>query len=286
MASSPDHASLQYSLAVDIGNSDSKFGLFLGLRCLSTWRVPTTHPSDEAGQSIALLESSLRQYWTPDIQINRVYFCSVVPAANAILTSVLRHFIAKDARPFPEILEIQSSAVGMEAVNFSAYTGLGADRFVNMIAAHHFYPGRNTLIIDLGTATTMDIISSSGVYHGGLITPGFQLFTGILASKTSQLKSVPLVLPPHIPGLNTEECLQAGLIPGYLALIRGLIRQIQTRSGFPCDLIVATGGLASCITAFDQKWENQESPPLFQEVRPLLTLEGLVIAGNTISDSL
>jgi type III pantothenate kinase len=123
---------------------------------------------------------------------------------------------------------------------------LGTDRAVNCIAAIKKY-GAPFLIIDFGTATTIDAVGPDGVYMGGTIGPGLQVSLDALVSRTAMLPRVELQMPPTVLGRNTIEQIQAGVVGGYVGNMAYLIRRLIREMNCPDVKVIATGGLSRMI---------------------------------------
>jgi type III pantothenate kinase len=147
---------------------------------------------------------------------------------------------------------------------------VGADRIVNTLAARELYH-RDTIVVDLGTATTFDCITKEGVFKGGVISPG--LLTGIdwLASRTAKLPRVELTPPPAVIGRRTETCIQSGIFYQAIDSIDGMVQRLREEWDRPDAYVVATGGFANTI-----------GPHLatIDRIEPFLTLFGLAMAGE------
>jgi type III pantothenate kinase len=141
---------------------------------------------------------------------------------------------------------------------------VGADRVVNAVAAYRRYGGP-ACVVDLGTATTFDVLSSEGDYLGGAIAPGVGVAAEALFQRTAKLPRIDLVRPPAAIGKNTIQAMQSGLLFGYVGLVEGLVARFRAELG-PEMKVIATGGLASLIAA---------ETDVIDAVDPWLTLEGL-----------
>ncbi|MBK0865613.1 MAG: type III pantothenate kinase [Saccharopolyspora sp.] len=145
---------------------------------------------------------------------------------------------------------------------------VGADRVINTLAAHHLH-STNCVVVDFGTSTNVDVISSKGEFLGGAFAPGVEISLDALASRAAQLRKVELTRPRSVIGKNTVECLQSGILFGFAGQVDGLVEQIvaelESTHGGPTT-VLATGGLAPLVVA--------ESRTITQHV-PDLTLLGL-----------
>jgi type III pantothenate kinase len=140
---------------------------------------------------------------------------------------------------------------------------VGADRISNAVAALDLYEPP-AIVVDLGTATTFDVISAAGEYLGGAIVPGIEISMDALFERAEALRRVELREPRHVVGRTTVEAMQSGAIYGYAALVDGLCRRIEKEIG--SSTIVATGGLSSLISPHAEAVAHAE---------PWLTLHGL-----------
>jgi type III pantothenate kinase len=141
---------------------------------------------------------------------------------------------------------------------------VGTDRVVNAAAAHHLYGGP-LIVIDLGTATTFDVVSADGDYLGGAIAPGIGISTEALWGRTAKLPRVELVRPKQAIGKNSVTAIQSGIVFGYLGLIEGIVARMRREIGEETK-VIATGGYANVIAS---------ETPVIQEINTNLTLIGL-----------
>ena len=151
---------------------------------------------------------------------------------------------------------------------------VGADRIVNTLAASRLYR-RDTIVVDLGTATTFDCITADGVFFGGVIAPGVRTSAETLFRRTSKLPATELVPPVRVIGRRTEECIRSGVMLGNAESIDGLVRRIKGEwPTTSTPFVVATGGLAPVLKPFCRELEL---------VEPHLTLQGLRLAHDILS---
>ena len=152
---------------------------------------------------------------------------------------------------------------------------VGADRIVNAVAAFDKYHC-SLIVIDFGTATTFDSISVKGEYLGGAISPGIMISSEALFRKASKLPRVEIFVPPEsVIGKDTAHSIKAGIIYGYAGLVDGMVKRMKAEMGTD-PRIIATGGLAELIHKVSETIEA---------VEPSLTLDGLKIISNSLSDS-
>ncbi len=225
-------------LAIDIGNTNVTFGVFEGERIKTTWRVSTAihRTADEyANIMLSLME---RQGVTAK-QIKDVVICSVVPPLLIIFDDVCKHFLKKS----PLIVEA-GVKTGIR-IDMDNPREVGPDRIVNAVAAHQLYGGP-VIVIDMGTATTVDVVSKDGRYIGGAIAPGIVISLEALFTRTAVLPRIELALPKKAIGRNTIAAMQSGIVFGYIGLIEGIVARIQSELEEKAK-VVAAGGLATLI---------------------------------------
>jgi type III pantothenate kinase len=256
-------------LVFDVGNTETTIGLFDGEALRGHWRVMTdvARTPDE----IALLIRALIENDDVDrAAIDRAAIGSVVPALTAVLAEACESAVGAkpliiDARsPLPIHLDVEEPLT------------VGADRIINTLAASRIYQ-RDTIVVDLGTATTYDCITADGVFLGGVIAPGVRTSAETLFRRTSKLPATEIEPPARVIGRRTEECIRAGVVLGNAEAIDGLVRRIKgewpTRA---VPLVVATGGLAATFKPFCRE---------FDLIEPYLTLQGLCIAHELVSSA-
>ena len=251
-------------LVVDVGNTETVIGLASGKRELAGhWRISSSE-SRTIDEMTVLVRAFLSDSALGDSAITRGVVGSVVPTANRVWTKTLQRIVAGDV----VIIDPQSD-LPIE-LDVEEPMSVGADRIVNTLAARELYH-RDTIVVDLGTATTFDCITTEGVFKGGVISPG--LLTGIdwLASRTAKLPRVELTPPPTVIGRRTETCIQSGIFYQAIASIDGMVKRLREEWGHPDAYTVATGGFANTIgphfTTIDR-------------IEPILTLFGLAMAGE------
>jgi type III pantothenate kinase len=244
-------------LAVDVGNTHTVLGLFRGNRLESDWRVATRKDAtpDETG---VVWRALFREAGVDPGAVSGMIVSSVVPDLNGVLERTGAEYFGVS----PLFVE-PGIRTGLPIL-YDNPQEVGADRIVNAVAAVARY-GAPVLILDFGTATTLDVVSPKGEYLGGVIAPGLGISAEALFSHAARLSRVDVRRPSRVIGRNTEESVQAGLFHGYAALVEGLVRRIRTELGHDAK-VVATGGLAQVF---------QTELPFLDAVDPDLTLEGL-----------
>ncbi|MCB0334008.1 MAG: type III pantothenate kinase, partial [Bdellovibrionales bacterium] len=178
----------------------------------------------------------------------------------------------------PDLVRLCKGALGLEPllVGPGIKTGLsirtedpsavGADRVVNAVAARTLY-GAPALVIDFGTATSFDVVSSEGAYEGGIIAPGVKISLDALVEHTAKLPRIELSWPEQVVGKGTVRAMRSGAVLGYSCLVDGLITKIEEEVG-PIEHIIATGGIGRLFAEHSSRISQYE---------PHLTLQGLRI---------
>ena len=225
-------------LACDVGNTNIVFALMEGRKAVTRWRIATDARRTADEYAVWLMQ--LFALEGLDFKaVDRVIVSTVVPRARHNLT----------------VLGEPPVGYGIRA-DVDEPNSLGADRAVNMVAAHDMWQG-DQIIIDFGTATTFDVIDFAGTYKGGIIAPGINLSLDALVSAAAKLPRIAIESPGSdrsVIGRNTESQMQIGVFWGYVSMIEGLVERLRTEIGRPAK-VIATGGLAvlfdECTDIFD-----------------------------------
>lgn len=247
-------------LAGEVGNSNTLFGLYDLQQddLIASWRLSTDRdrmPDDW----FALLVSLFQAGGFAVTDIDAVILSSVVPPVTTAL-----HLLAQERLGVEPVVVDTSLDLGIELL-VEEPTKLGADRLVDCIAAFATYGGP-AIIIDLGTATTIDAISATGDFLGGAIATGVGTSLKALSANASQLFNIELQLPHDTLGKNTVDQLRIGIVLGHLALLEGLVIRMKRDLGVADLPVILTGGLAPLFAG---------QSPLFTAHDPELTLRGL-----------
>jgi type III pantothenate kinase len=246
-------------LALDIGNSQTSFGVFKDHKLLHHWRAET-HVSQTADEYAAFLFPLVDHAGLSKEAWEGVAICSVVPPAEQTFEYFCKTYLKK--APF----KIHSGVVLDFGLNVEVPAEVGADRLANVA-----YAVKNlklpAIVVDLGTATTFDVITSKRTYEGGIILPGLRMGAEGLSKRTSLLPLIDVAFPPSVIGKNTVTCIQSGILYGYCDQIDGLLARIAAELGESCD-VVLTGGLSVLFQG------KLKTPARFL---PNLTLEGIEI---------
>lgn len=252
-------------LVIDVGNTNTVMGIYRQQTLVEDWRIRTERKTTE--DEFNVIVNSLFSIAGIDIgAIRRTVISSVVPPMVTILDSFCRKYLGHA----PQWVDARSYTGMPILINNPAE--LGADRIVNAVAAYHKFQ-RSLIIIDFGTATTFDVVSSKGEYLGGAISPGIMIASEALFREASKLPRVEIFeRPGNVVGKDTASSIKSGIIFGYAGLVDGIVARMKAQMD-PPPMILATGGLAPLMA---------DVATCIEKVDDSLTLEGLRI----ISDSL
>ncbi len=248
-------------LVVDIGNTNIVFGIFAGDEMVTEFRC-RTDSSTTIDEYEVFLATLLARQKAPR-KISRAIISSVVPPVTPTIVRLLEERFS--VTPLVVGVGIKT---GIKIAVPEPHT-VGADRIVNTVAAKHLF-GSPALVVDFGTATTIDYLSADGAYQGGVIAPGPILALESLSSRTAKLPRVELAWPKSVVGNTTVTCMQSGAVVGYLCLVEGLIERIQAEVG-RIEHVVATGGLGRLYS---------EHSKVISRYDPHLTLKGMKILAD------
>ncbi len=247
-------------LVVDVGNTNTVFGVYRHKQLLSHWRIRTIQ--GQTADEFGMLVWNLFQ-WAglpmKDVQAV-VVSCVVPPLLRAIHELCQRYFGVTPLVVGPGI------NTGMPIL-YDNPKEVGADRIVNAVAAFERYR-QGVIVVDFGTATTFDMISPRGEYLGGAIAPGVGVASEALFQRTAQLPKVEFAKPASVLGKNTVSSIQSGLFWGYVGLVDGIVERLRKEHGEGTTRVVATGGLAAVVAT--------ESTTI-EEVDEFLLLDGMRI---------
>ena len=236
-------------LAIDIGNSNIVLGVFDGNDLKGTWRIVTAvHRMPDEYTSLIL--SFFNRAGIPAAEITDAVVGSVVPPLVPVFSEVCEN--AFKVKP----LIVEAGIKTGIRINMDNPREVGADRIINAIGAYKLYGGP-AIIIDLGTATTFDVISANGTYLGGAIAPGISIATEALFSRTAVLPRVDLIHPKRAIGTSTVEAMNSGIVFGYVGLIEGLVARIKKELGENAR-VIATGGYSRLLAAETPVIDNVE----------------------------
>src|SRR4029077_1321602 len=226
-------------LAIDTGNTQTVIGLFDGAELADHWRIATV--ASRTSDELALMIQQFLGFhgFAFDDQVTGVAIASGVPSITAALREMTTRYFGFEAL----VLE-PGIRTGMPIL-YDNPKEVGADRIANAVAAYDGYGGP-TIIVDFGTATTIEAVSAAGEYLGGAIVPGVEIAMDALFGRAAGLRRVELQPPKHVIGKSTAESIQSGTIYGFSAQVDGLVDRFVAELG-ECA-VVATGGLADLIS--------------------------------------
>lgn len=254
-------------LAVDVGNTQTHMGVFERDVLEHEWRAATAQQrtADELalmfGQFLALADLSFSR------QITGVAICSVVPRATSELREMTERYFG-----FPALVVEPGTRTGISILTDNPRE-VGADRIANAVASHEMYPGEPVVVVDFGTAITVDAVSADGEFLGGAIAPGIDTSATALFLATAQINRVELVAPGTAIGKRTMTSVQSGIVFGTAALVDGLVERVMDELGGSAR-VVATGGPAPTVVKHCRRVER---------IDPQLTLNGLrLIFGRNV----
>ena len=260
-------------LTIDAGNTQTLVGLFRGHELVDHWRIATD--ADRTSDELALMvqqflgfhgfsfaaprldEGELAPAKTPSI--TGVAICSGVPRVTAELRTMTERYFG-----FAALVLEPGVRTGMPIL-YDNPKEVGPDRIANAVGAYDLFGGP-TIIVDFGTATTIEAVSAAGEYLGGAIFPGIEISMDALFARAAALRRVELVPPKNVIGKSTMESVQSGAVYGFTGQIDALVERFQAELG-DCT-VLATGGLAELIVPFSRTIQHNE---------PWLTLHGLRI---------
>lgn len=225
-------------LAIDIGNTNLVIGCIEDDQILFKARIATdrTRTSDQYGVEI---KNIIEAYGVKATQIDDCIISSVVPPVfNSVKTGVVK-VIGKQPMVVGPGLK-----TGLD-IHMDVPSQVGSDRIVIAVAALAKYEAP-LILMDLGTATTIEVVEPENKYMGGVIFPGVRVSLDALTNRTAQLPGISLEQPKHVIGKNTVDCMRSGMMYGTAAMLDGLVERIEEELGHKATLI-ATGGMAQFV---------------------------------------
>ena len=252
-------------LAIDVSNTNIKFGLYQNAEMRHHWVVSTARQRTSDEYAMVLSELARHAgYRLSDI--DDIILSSVVPPLTPVFQELALRYCGKEALLVDHTLDL-----GIRLLIDNPWE-LGSDRIVTALAAHHLYGGP-AIIIAFSTATTFDVISPQGDFLGGAIAPGLIISAEALSSAASRLFRIDLNPPRSALGKNTVENMQSGIIYGHVGLVQGLINRLRREIPGVNDesevKVIAHGGLAPLMAPLI---------PEIQHINQYLPLEGLRLA--------
>ncbi|GAA0730290.1 type III pantothenate kinase [Sphingomonas japonica] len=249
-------------LAVDAGNTNMVFALVEGREIRARWRI-ATDPRRTADEYAVWLNQLLQLEGLERGAVDAVIIGTVVPRALHNLQVLAQKYFAVEA-----LVAGQGAMAWPISLDVDEPHSVGADRVLNILAAHDSHPG-DLIIVDFGTATTFDLADYTGAYKGGIIAPGINLSLDALVTAAAKLPRIAIEAPAtsSVIGRNTVDQMQIGIFWGYVAMIEGLVGRMKAEVGRPTK-VIATGGLA---VLFEQQTD------IFDAIEPDLTIQGLAL---------
>ncbi len=221
--------------AIDVGNTQTVVGIHDGWKWVAEWRLTTdlARTEDElAAHLLPLLQSSGLEPKATGVIVG-----SVVPPVDQTWIWFAKKYLGQ-----PVHFVKTGAEIGL-SVDYNPPTAVGADRIANALGALlEFKPP--IIVVDFGTATTLDCIDESGTYVGGAILPGILVSRDSLVGKTAKLPAIGLEAPENVIGKTTVESLQSGIVLGYIGAIDTLVERASAELGGDVT-VVSTGGLGT-----------------------------------------
>lgn len=247
------------TLCLDAGNSQLFGGIYHNNEIILRFRKRSGRGSSSDEFGIFLINVMTANGLDPK-EVREIAICSVVPEMNYSLINACEKYFK--INPFFLKAGIKS---GLQ-IKYKNPVEVGADRIATAIAGIEKHPGRNLIVVDLGTATTFDAVTANKEYLGGAIVPGIRISMETLEERTAKLPKVEILKPQEVCGRSTVESIQSGLYYGTLGILRELSYQF-TKNCFNGDtpLIIGTGGFSTLYKDTD----------FFDEIYPNLVLEGI-----------
>jgi type III pantothenate kinase len=239
-------------LAIDVGNTQTVFGLFDGTKLQEHWRIATER--SRSGDELGALYGNFLDFSS----VEGIALASTVPQLHRAYQELAKDY----ARA--ELLELGPGVKTGVPIRYEDPREVGPDRIANAVAAVDRY-GPPCIVVDFGTSTNFDVVSAEGEYVGGVLAPGIEVSMDALFQRAARLFKVDFVEPPTVIAKNTAASLQSGLVYGFAGQVDGIVERIRGELGTDAQT-VATGGLADLIVPHARTLDR---------VDPFLTLEGL-----------
>lgn len=223
-------------LAIDVGNTNTVFAVISHTGICHRWRI-STQSGRTADEYMVWLNQLMAIEGYDRAALKGAIIATVVPATLFNLQLLCRRYLTVEP-----LVVTKDLALGI-SIDLPNPAEVGADRLVNAVAAHAEHSG-NLIVVDFGTATTFDVITSDGTYRGGVIAPGINLSIDALVMASAKLPRIAVEPPPSgkAIGRSTIEAMQSGIFWGYVGLIEGVCARIVQELGAPAR-VLATGGL-------------------------------------------
>jgi type III pantothenate kinase len=242
-------------LAIDVGNTQTVFGLFEGAVLSEQFRVGTdrTHTGDELGVTLrAFVDVSA---------LDGIVLCASVP------TLVREYQAFADRWAGADLLVLGPGVSTGVPIRYDDPREVGPDRIANAVAVRERH-GAPAVVVDFGTSTNFDVVNAAGEFAGGVLAPGIEISMDALFARAARLPKVPFEAPEHVISQTTTAALQSGLVYGFAGQVDAVVERILAELGAAGAPVVATGGLADLIAP---------NTRTITAVDPELTLQGLRI---------
>lgn len=246
-------------LAIDIGNTKTALGVFKEDKLIAKWRIATDTKRTEDEYSVVLdglfkLHNSLKCK-----DIDSALIASVVPHLEGILIKSIQQICPGI------VVKTVNSKLNLGIKNlYENPDEVGADRLANAVGGQRLF-GLPIIIVDFGTATTIDVVDREGNYIGGVILQGLEMTADALFTRTAKLPRIPISIPNKVIGTTTVKSIQSGICFGVVGAVDSLVERIWSELGYQAQ-VVATGGYSKMLSSVSRT---------INEVEPYLTLYGL-----------
>ena len=257
-------------LAIDAGNTNVVFALVDGREIKTRWRI-ATDPRRTGDEYAVWLHQLLQLEGYSKSDVTAAIIGTVVPRATHNLQVLASKYFSVEP-----LIAGEGKAAWPIPLDVDEPQNVGADRALNVMAAHDKYQG-DMIVIDFGTATTFDVVDYTGAYKGGIIAPGINLSIDALVNAAAKLPRIAIEVPEDksVIGRTTASQMLTGVYWGYVAMMEGLVARLKREIGRPVK-VIATGGLA---TLFDKQTD------LFDAVEPDLTIQGLSLLHQKVASA-
>lgn len=247
-------------LVIDAGNTNTEVGLYSDEGLICSWRISSDIDRTE-DELFSIINGLAAHRGVPLRGVNVCCIASVVPE----LTRIYNHIFEKYFDSNNLITISSSSNLGLKFPT-EDYSYIGADLLVNAYSARYKYK-TNVIIVDFGTATTVQLVDINGLFYGTTISPGIKISSANLFQKASLLSKIKLEPPNEILGTNTKDSLLSGIVRGHCYMVDSFVRNIKKRYDYLKEFkVIATGGIAHLLKAFLEEVDT---------VDKTLTIDGL-----------
>jgi type III pantothenate kinase len=246
-------------LAIDVGNTNTKFALYDDEREAASWRIQTSRERTADEYAVWLTQLMALRAVSPE-RVDQAIIATVVPPTLLHLRRLCEVYF----KVVPLVVGEPECKLGIE-IRYNRPRDVGADRLVDAIGAHGMVPGA-LIVIDFGTATTFNVVAANGDYLGGIIAPGVNVNLEALHLAAAKLPRIEFGRPDRVIGADTITAMKSGTYWGYISMIEGLCQRIRDEHG-EAMTVVATGGLAPLFAG---------GTTVIERVVPDLTMRGFV----------